>query len=129
MNNYELELMATMRAIQVRPAPLSEVSEIISAVAEALQIPFEKFISTSRKREFTEARFICFQLLRLHTNLTLQEIGAIFNRDHSTIIYGLDIFNALLQSKDKSFLTCLNKVEEELPGMYFIAPSAINAYN
>lgn len=49
--------------------------------------------SRSRKREFTYPRFYLFEYLKKNTGLTLKEIGEMFNRDHTDVIYGLNVID------------------------------------
>tara|TARA_R110002126_G_scaffold291760_1_gene457016 strand:+ start:2933 stop:3667 length:735 start_codon:yes stop_codon:yes gene_type:complete len=45
--------------------------------------------SKSRTRAHSEPRRIAMYLMRQETNMTLFEIGKQFNRDHTTVIYGI----------------------------------------
>ena len=53
----------------------------------------EDVISKSRKAGIVKFRFYIFNMLRNETKMTLSEIGFIIgNRDHSTVIHGLERF-------------------------------------
>ena len=44
-------------------------------------------IGKRRTRQLTKARHDMMQLIRKHTSLSYSEIGKIFNRTHSTVLY------------------------------------------
>lgn len=82
---------------------------IINQVGDALKLdPFD-IVGKSRKRPLVEARFICIGLL-LESNpkLTLQGVGKLFSRDHSTIIYNREMYFSLKEI-DKTFSKKLQK--------------------
>ena len=68
----------------------------------------------SREREVVELRFIAFKLTRTLTRHSLSKIGAIYNRDHATVMHGVRQFESLedqvffKQSKDL-YDKCLKK--------------------
>jgi chromosomal replication initiator protein len=83
---------------------------IIEIVCEVLKVDKQQFLSPLRKREVSEARSIAIGIiLQSCVKLTLKSIGAMLNRDHSTIIYARDTFNVLYKS-DKSFTNKVNEV-------------------
>lgn len=45
--------------------------------------------STKRTRDVAWPRQDCFLRLREHTNLSLTQIGRMFSRDHTTVLYGI----------------------------------------
>lgn len=76
---------------------------ILVATCEALDLHMHQVISKNRTREMSEARCIIVGLiLQVNTHITLKQIGRMLNRDHTTIIYSRETFNALYKS-DKSF--------------------------
>lgn len=75
-----------------------------------LRLSLKNILVASRKREYVTARIIAIYMVRKNTTLTLKEIGILFNRDHSTIIYNLEQYNDLYKTKDKYFMDCLKKV-------------------
>lgn len=46
-----------------------------------------------RKRSFVDARHICFQFLKSETKLSLSQIGVIYNRNHATVLHGIENSN------------------------------------
>ena len=48
-----------------------------------------KLETKSRDLDSTIARWLYFKIAKLNTGYSLNEIGSLVNRDHSTVIYGL----------------------------------------
>lgn len=51
----------------------------------------------SRQRKYTIPRFISMHLISQKTKLTLMEIGKLFNRDHSSVIFGVNKVKDLIE--------------------------------
>lgn len=75
----------------------SDHDAIMMAVCVALRVEKKALIGRGRPRELVEARHIAFYLMRKLTGLTLTQIGEIFNRDHSTVIYGIETCEDLME--------------------------------
>ena len=86
---------------------------IIKAVVKVTGWHFSYLYSPWRKREITEARYIAIVLIRQLFNMTHMEIGAIFGRDHSTVIYAIKTVSKWLAT-DKNFRDKFNAVKSEL---------------
>lgn len=65
------------------PAAARTVLEI---VADACGLAIADITGPSRRRRFVVARHIAMNLARRHTSASLPEIGAIFERDHTTVL-------------------------------------------
>ncbi len=82
--------------------PTDKIETMIYLVCEKLGLD-QSLITSNRKREYVEARFIVVGLmLKANPKTTLVELGKKFKRDHSTMVYAREQFNALL-STDKGF--------------------------
>ena len=78
-------------------------NDIIDVVCDELNVQRKDMLSSLRKRYLVEARQIAIGLiLESNRGLALKKVGAMFNRDHSTIIYAREQFNDLYGS-DKQF--------------------------
>ena len=76
----------------------------------ALEVTKEQLISPTRKRPIVIARQIAIGLIRKYNpEATLMNIGKLFNRDHSTIIYAQRTFDDL-NGRDKQFTQDVLKV-------------------
>lgn len=71
---------------------------ILATVARAFELDARALSGPSKTRTLTEARFICWWLLRAHTRLSLPAIGRMFRRDHTTILAGIRKCEALRES-------------------------------
>jgi len=75
---------------------LCEFDSIISATCEVLSVDRELVFTRLKKRHVVDARCIAIGLiLQVNPDMRLKQLGAIFGRDHSTIIYNRDLFKDL----------------------------------
>lgn len=59
---------------------------IIREVCQYLGADEQEIRSKCRKREIVEPRQFAMYFIKKHTNMSLQAIGAIFGKDHATVI-------------------------------------------
>ena len=78
------DLISKNNIREVTPAVITEV------VSEHLGIPKEDILSASRVGEVAKARQIAMYLCRTMTDRPLENIGAYFNKDHSTVMHAVD---------------------------------------
>ena len=77
--------------------------DIINMVCDALNVKRSDLLSPKRHREIAEARCISIGLiLKSNPAITLKQLGALFLRDHSSIIHSRNLFNDLCEC-DKTF--------------------------
>ena len=76
------------------------VDEVLEIVCGYFGVTREQIISHKRTRNLVLSRHICFFVLRHRFNLTLNEIGQLFRRDHTTIMHGLKNVNDGIFCKD-----------------------------
>jgi chromosomal replication initiator protein len=67
--------------------------KIIDTVSNYYGISYLKVTGSTRKGEVVIARFMCQVLIRERTILSLQAIGGLFKRHHSSIINALTTFS------------------------------------
>lgn len=78
------------------------IKNITSSVFKAESKDIE---SHSRKRELTEARYVCFTILKwssekYSSKMSLKKIGSYFERrDHSTILKGMQVYQDLYDTE------------------------------
>lgn len=65
------------------------IERIIEFVCDCFELAEKQLSSKSRQRQIVLARNTAFYLARKYTELSLQDIGARFNRRHSTVIKGI----------------------------------------
>lgn len=56
--------------------------------------------SKSQKQKHVHRRHYLFYLLRERVGMTLESIGELFNRDHATVIHGINIYKSREEMKD-----------------------------
>lgn len=91
---------------------------IINIVSGVTQVPVGDIKGKARPRTVTIARQLCYLFLRKYTMKSLNEIGAIFNKDHATILYGvntiqdqIDVYPELKRLNDDIHNRILKAVE------------------
>lgn len=77
-------------------------TNIIMSVSKAQGITVENLMSKDRRREYAEARFVAYKILRDSLGMTTVKTAQIFDRDHSSVVYGLKMASNLL-STNKDF--------------------------
>jgi chromosomal replication initiator protein len=66
------------------------VEKVFSAVYRKYNIKKEDIIGSRRTKEVAAARHIAIYLVRTITEMSLPNIGKIFNRDHSTVMSSIE---------------------------------------
>lgn len=75
---------------------------IVEYTGRFYNIPPEKFYSTTQKKDVSFARQISFYLCKEILDLSLQKIGQVFGRDHTTVLYGIKKIEKDIEN-DKAF--------------------------
>jgi len=81
-----------------RYAKRSTPNEMIDAVCKHYSIGKRKILSPSRVISYALPRQVLMYLLRTHLNLSLEEVGRIVGRDHTTVMHGVDKITKLASS-------------------------------
>ena len=68
---------------------ITDIKYILNLVYESFGLSHKQLASKSRKKESLAGRNTAFYLARKYTDLSLEEIGCIFNRKHSTVMRGI----------------------------------------
>ncbi len=66
-----------------------DIEHIIDTTCRFFGVSREKLLSASRKKEVSESRQIAMYLIRKLVGKSFKEIGEIFGREHSTVIYNI----------------------------------------
>ena len=105
LNNMPLDLPNVSRAIsdmfKSEGNALPTPSLIISQVCKFYSIEEDVLRGTLKNKGTAEARQIATYLIRKLTNLSLPDIGKEFNRDHTTILYGIRKVEVALKNGDQ----------------------------
>jgi len=95
-----------------------ELQELIfNAIESALEIDSRSIQSSSRKRDVVEARHIFMYLMAERTHKSLEKIGKIVNRAHSSVIHAKKQTEALIiTNKDfrSKYYMIINRLENSL---------------
>ncbi len=91
------------------------VEKILSAVTKHYGISVDDIKSSHKTENISGARHVAIYIIRNMTNLSLKEIGEIFGRDHSTIIYSISKIDRNIKTKNKSALE-IKKLIKEIKG-------------
>jgi hypothetical protein len=83
---------------------MTELSKIHNYVNASLKIEIKQ---NTRKRNIVDGRFLFFAIARETTDLSLERIGMYLNKDHASVIHGVNMFNDVL-TLDKKFNTLYN---------------------
>lgn len=75
------------------------IEKIISTVSKNYGISADDIKSKKKSENIVNARHICIYIIRKLTDLSLQSIGEIFSRDHSTIISSLNKVDINIKTK------------------------------
>ena len=107
LNNMPLDLTNVSIAIEdmfktgngnTLPSP----DLIISQVCKFYSIDETTIRGTEKTRGTAEARQVAVYLVRKLTNLSSPDIGKVFNKDHSTILYSINKVESMLKSGDEN---------------------------
>lgn len=70
--------------------PTTTKEIIIREVCQKYDLSFEKLKSKTRERDITFPRHLAMYLIKRRTGMSLEKIGQLFNRDHTTVIHALE---------------------------------------
>lgn len=98
-------------------APESEVlhSKIAGPMAVAAKrfgVSVEDILGHGRSTEKVSARLACFVYARNNLGWKLEAIGRAFNRDHSTVIHGLQNVENIAQTDVKRYVDIMSTVDK-----------------
>ncbi len=68
---------------------INNYRDILNAVCKQYGYTIKELVSRKQQKTLVEARHIAMYICRMHLGMSYNEIGDIFNRDHSTIVYVL----------------------------------------
>ncbi|MDR0238702.1 MAG: chromosomal replication initiator protein DnaA [Deltaproteobacteria bacterium] len=74
-----------------------DMAAIIRLVCDSFKLSEAQLASRSRRSEYVQARNTVYYLARKHTQLSLQDIGDLFHRRHSSVIKGISSLEREMQ--------------------------------
>ena len=88
------------------------VDKIFAAIEKKYDVNRAALVSKSRVKEVAQARHITIYLVRTITEMSLPNIGKLFNRDHSTVISSIDIIDKKIASTGAFEIEINNIIKE-----------------
>lgn len=79
--------------------PVITPEKIIQVVCDHFGLNADHLKSSCRDKELVHARHVIFYFLRKHTSISLKNAGRIFNRDHTTVLHGLDKLSDIMDTE------------------------------
>ncbi len=67
------------------------VDKIFSKVTEKYGVSREELVGSKRNKEIANARHTCIYMVRNSTDMSLPNIGKLFNRDHTTVLSSVEL--------------------------------------
>ena len=117
INDAEIDLTLARRVIEqsikfeVKKITVQKIQDV---VCDYFNIKKELIQSKSRKREIVQARQVAMYFTKLHTELSLSQIGYhIGKRNHATVIHSYNTVKGLIEV-DKTFCSNLKEIERML---------------
>ena len=89
------------------------IDKIFAAVYNKFGIKREEIVGQKRNKDIANARHISVYLVRNITEMSLNNIGKIFNRNHATIMSSIEIVEKRLAT-DAQLSFILNEIEKEV---------------
>ena len=90
----------TMPSVRERQRIMKErlnyADNIVKEVCQYYSINADQVKGKSRLRDIVKARFMSIYLIKTETDFTLNAIGRMFNRHHSTILHSINTINNTL---------------------------------
>jgi|SRR6478752_2867138 len=80
-------------------APVITPDKIINTVCDHFSMNEQQLKGSCRDKELVHARHLIFYFLRKYTSISLKRAGQLFNRDHTTVIHGLDKLSDLMDTE------------------------------
>ena len=94
--------------------PVSDtVDRIIDCVARHYEVSIDDIMGSSRKKDIKTARNVAMYVVRSMTGMSFPQIGAVFNRDHSTVHSNVNMIETELLS-DLVLDTTINELMKEI---------------
>lgn len=81
----------------VQPLPVT-IEHIVSEVSRTTGVSSDDIYSKKHTSDVSDARKMCFYIIREVTDMSFKNIGKEFNRDHSTVMYNIEKMGERLKS-------------------------------
>ncbi len=109
-----LHLAQEVTQTMLNQLPKITVEHIQKIICASFQISMEELKSAMRKKEIAMARKIGMYLCRQYTTESLVNIGKMFNRSHSSVLYAVNGLNKELQDRNNKMKRQVDYVSRRL---------------
>jgi chromosomal replication initiator protein len=115
MYNSPITVQQAQAVLETLAPPQAALSpeETVKLVARYLGVDERGLLGRGRSKEMAMARQILMYLLRHVCDLSLPQIGELLGRDHTTVMYGVEKVEKLIETDD-SVRRSIMKLREEL---------------
>lgn len=120
MKTYDIANISYMTLPGVRPEmnrvsfhTYANIDKVVRVVTDFTGVTIEKMMSTARASYVSDSRFIMWYMLRKFTKMTLTDIGVMFNRDHTSVMYGENRCKDLIKT-EPDFRNKVRFMEQQL---------------
>lgn len=94
-----LDLVAAALSAVELPGRARSLDEIMAETARAYGVRKDDLSARSRKQSFVRPRQVAMYLARRYTDASLAEIGRAFSRDHTSVMYAIDVVERRIVEK------------------------------
>lgn len=98
------------KEMEYKPVKVEDIQQV---VAKRYNIDIKELLSKKRSDEIAFPRQLTMYLIRNLTDLSTVQIGEIFNRDHTTVMYACEKIREKLET-DPFFSALVNKIIDEI---------------
>ena len=113
--NMELAHSCISELLGVAEPTNITVDKIFAAIFKKYNVHREDIVGSRRTKEVAWARHVSIYLIRSLTEMSLPNIGKIFNRDHTTVMSSIDAVEKRIQA-DPMFPLELAEMKKEITG-------------
>lgn len=94
---------------------MEEFEILLDVVLDIYGLSQEELVSKTRKRDYVELRYACFNLMLKHSDLELEDLALLLNIDRTTCYNALKVNeNSMVNKSNNSYLDKYYKLEESL---------------
>lgn len=99
----------------VQPLPVT-IKRVVDEVSRTTGVSVEDIYSKKRTANISNARKMCFYIIRSVTDMSFKAIGEEFNKDHTTVIYNIEEMEKMLDinsTLNSQVLDIINNIKDE----------------
>ena len=95
------------------------IEKCVHFVAEKMDMTYEEIMNQKKLGKYIDARMIVYYIVRknMKQNIPLQQMGAYFNKHHSTLLNGQKVIEGRM-SVEVGFKKLVKGIESEFIAMY-----------